>query len=103
MEKTHKYKTLKGLIKNTQQFSLYTFLSERYYHNKTGWGKLKLSDELKKEVYNLFSSVVGDFNIYVSTCGMFERLIISKRFNCEYIAGQDYPSEIRYLKKLLRN
>ena len=102
MEKIHKYKTLKGLIRCTRQYSLYTFLSGRYCHKKTGWGTLKLSDELKQKVYSLFASVVGDFNLNVNNCGLFERLIITKRLNCYYIAGQEYTSELRYLKRLLK-
>ena len=102
MEKIHKYTTLKGLIRCTNQFSLYTFLSGRYYHTKTGWGKLKLSNELKQEVYSLFADVVGEFSLNGSTCGMFERLIIDKRFKGHYIAGQDYNSEMRTLRRLLK-
>jgi len=103
MEKIHKYKTLKGLLRNTQQFSLYIFLSCRYHHKKTGWGKLVLSPELKQEVYKLFADFLKvDFSFYVNTCGLFERLIINKNGNVSYIAGQYYPAEMRYLKRLLK-
>lgn len=34
MEKTHKFKTLKGLVSKTQQYSFNAFLSGRMCHNK---------------------------------------------------------------------
>jgi len=101
--KIHKYKTLKGLIRNTRQFSFATLLSGRYYHNKTGWGKLKVSVELEQEVYNLFNSFLNiNINRFASNCGLFSRLIIEKDLKVRYIAGQNYPSEIRHLKRLLK-
>jgi len=103
MEKTYRYTTLKGLVNKNRQFSLSNFLNKRMYHINKGWGKFKLSDELDKEIKYLFNSFLGiDINFYVSNCGLFERLIIDKR-KVKYIAGQDYGSEIRYLKKLLRS
>jgi hypothetical protein len=101
--KIHKYKTLKGLIRNTRQFSLNTLLSGQYYHNKTGWGKLKVSEQLEQEVYTLFNSFLNiNINRFASDCGLFNRLKIEKDFKVRYIAGQDYSSEIRYLKRLLK-
>ena len=104
-EKTLRYTTLKGLISKQQQFSLNTFLSGRMHHIKFGWCKFKMTDKLRTEIYNLFSSFLGGINLpYPNTVsyGIFDSLIISKRLRVEYIAGQDYPGEIRYLKKLIR-
>ena len=103
MEKTHKYKTLKGLVSKTRQYSLNTFISGRMYHIKDGWVKLKLSGDLNQEIENKFKDFLGlsNLNVYRSY-GLFDRLIINKNLNVSYIAGQDYPSELRYLKKLIK-
>lgn len=103
MEKTHKFKTLKGLVSKTQQYSFNAFLSGRMCHNKNGWVKVKLSPELRTEVENKFKSVVGDLNLNIScSYGLFDRLVINKRLKCQYIAGQEYTGELRYLKKLIK-
>jgi len=99
------YKTLKGLIKKThfKQFSLNDFFSKHIYHTEKGHINISLSDDLEKEIKNLFLDFLGlpYFNCYKS-CGIFDRLIINKRLRVEYIAGQNYPSEVRYIKKLLK-
>lgn len=102
--KTMKYTTLKGLVSKTQQFNFNTFISGRMYHHKQGWVKYKITEELRTEIEDLFKDVVGDVWLYgVSSCGLLDRLIISKRsLKAQYIGGQDYPSEMRYLRKLFR-
>lgn len=38
-----------------------------------------------------------------NNCGLFERLIYNEeRDKVEYVAGQDYPSELRFLKDLIK-
>ena len=99
-----KYKTLKGLISKTNQFNLNNFISMRIYHKTKGHMDINLSDELKKEILNLFCDFLGlnDLNLSFSY-GIYGRLIIRARdLKTEYIAGQDYPSELRYIKKLLK-
>ena len=104
MEKRYKYKTLKGLINKTNQFSFSTFLNKRMYHINKGWGKFSLSPELEQEIKDLFIDFLGNMNFYSSlACGLTERLIINKHnLKASYIGGQDYPSELRYLKNLLK-
>ena len=106
MEKILKYKTLKGLIEKQQQFSFNTFLSGRMCHKKMGWCKFKVTPELKKEIEDKFKAVVGDLNFNKNNsslgCGLFDRLIITNRLTGQYIGGQDYPSELRYLKTLIK-
>lgn len=100
--RTHKFNTLKCLLRSTRQYSLYTFLSGRIYHNKKGWVNYKLSDSLHDEIKGLFESFLGiSINLNVSTCGAFERLLLSNR-GVSYCAGQDYPAEIRNLKRWLK-
>lgn len=103
MEKTLRYTTLKGLISKTNQFSFNTFLSGRMYHNKHGWVKFKVTDKVREQIENIFKSVVGDVYLYCGkSYGIFDRLIINNRLEGQYIAGQEYSSELRYLKKLIR-
>lgn len=101
--KAVRYTTLKGLLSKTHQFSLSTYLNKRMYHNLKGWCNLKLSDKLDQEIRLKFNSYLGmEINYDKENIGLFQRLIISPKGGVEYIAGQDYPSELRYLKKLLR-
>ena len=104
MEKIYKYTTLKGLISKTQQYSLSTFLSCRIYHIKKGWIKVELSKDLNEQINNLFSNFLNrDITKQINNFGIFERLIISKRtLKVEYIAGQDYTSELRFIRGLIK-
>ena len=101
--KKYKYTTLKGLINKTKQFNLDNFISKRIYHIKKGHISFKLSESLEKEIFNLFKDFLGlsDLNLNNSN-GIFERLIIEKDLKVRYIAGQDYPGELRYIRKLLK-
>ena len=102
-EKTLYYKSLKGLISKTQQFSLATFISGRFHHNKHGWSKFKVTDKVHDQIKEAFEGVIGSFWTPTHSYGIYERLIINKR-NLEghYIAGQNYPSELREIRKLLK-
>ena len=104
MTKTLRYTTLKGLINRTTQFSLDTFLSKRMYHNKFGHINFKNSDKLNLEIIDLFNSFLNrDITNQSQTYGIFERLIINKcNLKISYIAGQNYPSEIRTLRGLIK-
>ena len=102
---TLKYKTLKGLIQKTNfdQFSLNNFLDKRFYHKNKGHINFKLTDDLNKEIEDLFKSFLGISYLNANkSYGIFNRLIINKRLKVEYIAGQDYPSELKYIRKLLK-
>jgi hypothetical protein len=97
------YKNIKSLLKNTSQFSYYTFCSGRMYHKSKGGINFKLSPELEDHLNELFCEFLGLNCIKPNYDGISERLIICKHSEkVRYIAGQDYPGEIRYLKKLLR-
>ena len=99
----YKYTTLKGLISKTNQFSLSNFLSSRIYHIKKGHIDFKISPEVEEEIKSLFGDFLGLANFkYPVNCGIFERLIIEKDLKVRYIAGQDYPGELRYIRKLLK-
>ena len=99
-----KYTTLKGLIKKTNQFNLNNFISMRIYHKNKGHCDISLSEDLKKEIEDLFKDFLGLNNLNLSfSYGIFDRLIITERnLKVQYIAGQDYPGELRYLRKLLK-
>lgn len=98
-----KYTTLKGLIKKTNQFNLNNFIAMRIYHKTKGHSNIKLSEELETEIFNLFKDFLGLNNLNLSfSYGIYERLIIEDDLKVRYIAGQDYPSELRYIKRLLK-
>lgn len=103
MNKTLKYTTIKGLVSKTRQFSLYTFLSGRMYHIKHGWVNIRLSESLQEDILNRFKDFLGlEYIKQYETFGIYERLILKPSGDVSYIAGQDYNSEIRTLKGLLR-
>lgn len=103
-----RYTTLKGIISKTEQFSFDNMLSKRFYHKIKGHNNFILSEQVETEILNLFSDFLG---IYINkdniknlkSCGIYERLIINKRtLKVEYIAGQEYITELRYIKKLIK-
>ena len=99
-----KYTTLKGLISKTRQYSLNSFVNGRFSHINKGWVNVKLSEDLKNQIIGLFNDFLNrDITNLNDSYGIFDRLIISKSsLEVEYIAGQDYPSEIRYIRKLIK-
>lgn len=107
-----KYKTLKGLMRvNNNYFTLDNYRSMRIYHTKKGWIDIKLTDKLKQEIINLFLEVLGSKNndklkevLLINdfrNLGIYSRLWIDKKLKSVYCAGQDYPGEIRFIKKEL--
>ena len=99
----YKYTTLKGLISRTNQFSLSSYIGLRIFHKKKGHIDIKLTEELNDQINKLFCDFLGLYEInYYNNYGIFERLIINKNLKVEYIAGQDYLGELRYIKKLLK-
>lgn len=105
-----KYTSIKGLlkIKNQGQITLSEVISKRILHNKKGWSNVYFTPKLYNELENLFKEVIGDFNLkdLKNNYGIYNRLIICAGQNknyAQYIAGQNYPTELTYLKKLIRS
>ena len=99
---TMKYTTLKGLIAKSGQYSLNTFFNKRIHHINKGWVNVKLTDELNNKIEGLFCDFLNINSLNYHTYGLFDRLIIDKDLEIRYITGQDYPSEIRAIKRLLK-
>jgi len=99
----YKYTTLNGLISKTNQFSLNNFIGMRIFHKEKGHIDINLSEDLKNKIENLFKDFLGLNSLNLSfSYGIYDRLIIEKDLKVRYIAGQDYPSELRYIKKQLK-
>lgn len=95
-----------------RDISLYNVLDGRMYDGE--WKDM--SEEAREKYFDLFkqflldccrsSSKIATKIAYtnrweVENCRRFERLIYNQdRGRVEYVAGQDYPSEIRTLKEL---
>lgn len=116
--RTRKYKTIRGLMRQ----KYYGFLSVsdvicgRYYH-KYGWyQKFILTDEALREFTD---GICGTLNMKdkdfvfdnirlgrVEACGILERIGVeylrSGKLYYTYMTGQDYPTEARFVRKLLR-
>lgn len=111
------YKTIRGLMR--QKFygflSVSDILNGTYYH-KYGWHqKFVLTDDALREFTD---GICGTLNMKdkdyvfdnvrfgrIKNCGILERIgveLYSGKLYYTYMAGQYYPSEARYVRKLLR-
>lgn len=115
MRKARIYKTLNGLMRGAQSdsISLYEMLDGRFYRN---WQKFEVTDELRDHLLNLFASAIWSkpkthtWKLErIENCGILRRVMINKRrdrktgkiyYYASYCAGQDYPSEIRFIQRL---
>jgi hypothetical protein len=105
-----KYKTIQNACKKAQfnQITLSNLISGRFYHVSKGWTKLSIDEKelnmLRDELggkYDLLRPLMDIINYNGSNYGIFERVVFNgKRWG--YIAGQDYPSELRTVRKLIR-
>ena len=112
------YKTIRGLMR--QKFYGFLTVSEildRTYYHKYGWNqKFVLTDDALREFVD---GICGALNMKdkdsifdnirfgrVKNCGILRRIGVeylrSGDLHYTYMAGQDYPSEARYVRKLLR-
>lgn len=115
MKKARTYKTLNGLMRGAQSntFTLYEMLDGRFYQN---WKRFEVTDELRDQLLNMFASAIWSrpkTHIWklerIENCGILRRVMIDKSrdrktgkiyFYASYCAGQDYPSEIRFIQRL---
>lgn len=105
--KTKKYKTLKGLMKalNNHVLTLRDInRGEAWFPNERKTCRFELPEEVKRAFYEGIAKVIWarpkDWQISrlaYATFGLTDRLWWNgNRF--EYCAGQDYPSEIRFIQ-----
>lgn len=108
--KTIKYKTLNGLLSQTNQLTVEQFLNGRFYHNKRGWINFKMDSKeyekvldafskycfsSKKAQMNLFNNLVnGDFDPSFFQCFYIEK----KRFS-NSLSGESFNYCIRNYNK----
>lgn len=114
--KTRSYKTLRGMVARAmfQTINFNEFKSGQFCHNRLGWIKFKLPESERQKAYEMFASAIysnGKANAYKlmrydgKSYGILGRITIfckSYGFRGDYCAGQDYPSEIRFIQKLIR-
>ena len=116
--RTKSYKTICGLIRQKYYsfLSVTEILSGEYYH-KYGWyQKFILTDEALREFTDGICSTLNmkdKDDVFdnirfgrVKECGILKRIGVeclrSGKLCYTYMAGQDYPSEARFVRKLLR-
>lgn len=116
MKKARTYKTLNGLMRGAQRntFTLYEMLDDKFYEN---WKRFKVTDELRDQLLGMFASAIWERGASgktwklerIKNCGILRRVMIDKRhdrktgkiyYHAYYCAGQDYPSEIRFIQQL---
>ena len=112
--KTKNYKTLRGLLsQNGGQLHFNDFHANRMYHKNLGWISFRLKKEEKDKGYKMLASAIyaNGEKMYERMkyyngreYGIFNRIFFERDGKCAtYCAGQDYPSEIRFIQKLLRD
>lgn len=93
-------------------FSLSDLLSGRAYLGGK-WQKFTLSPQLRRQVLEMFAGVIwtrgAKEKAYrlegVKDCGILRRVIINTykgKYIPEYVAGQDYTAEIRFIQRLAK-
>lgn len=95
-------------------FTLYEMLDGKFYRN---WKKFEVTNELRDQLLGMFASAIWERGASrktwklerIENCGILRRVMICKRrdrktgkiyFYASYCAGQDYPSEIRFIQQL---
>lgn len=111
--KTRHYKTLEGLMRacGIREINLNQMREGRICHKTLGWINFTLDEGVKENFYRgiagvLWSRVTDeriDFVRYADYKYILNRLVYNGEYKrYEYGAGQDYPSEIRFIQNLLR-
>ena len=112
------YKTIRGLMRQKYNgfLSVADVVSGDYYH-KNGWHQpFALTDEALREFTDGIcvalnmkdkDSIFDNIRFHrVKDCGILKRIgveyLSSDKLSYTYMAGQDYPSEARFVRKLLR-
>lgn len=116
MSRTRVYKTVKGIMRQMHgRLSVDDVLSGRYNNSKHGYVNFRFTDEALREFSDGVCSALNMrdkddvfYNIkhkLVEQCGIIDRISVSLyrgELDYSYCAGQDYPSEARLVRKLLR-
>ncbi len=101
------YKTVANASKMTQQLNMYQIMTKRFKHILIGHTSLKVGDIDIQSLYDLLGTntitktVLTDWVNHSKPIGLYER-IIYENGKWSYIGGQDYVSEMRYLKHRIR-
>lgn len=82
--KTIKYKTLNGLLSQTNQLTVEQFLNERFNHNKKGYINFKLDSKEYEKVLDAFSKYC--FSSKKAQNNLFFNLI-NNRFDSSFFQG----------------
>ena len=112
------YKTIRGLMRQKHHgfLSVSDVICGSYYHKHGFFQKFTLTDEALREFTD---GICGALNMKdkdiifdnirfgsVKNCGILKRICVeylrSGKLSYTYMAGQDYPSEARVVRKLLR-
>lgn len=110
--KTRKYKTIKSAAKQCfyKEISLSDFVKGQMYHKTLGWIKFKVDDfdaaclGFAQVIYERNAKSKLHLIKSAKPYGILGRLTYDARYDrFGYCAGQDYPSEIRFIQRLLRS
>ena len=117
MSRTLHYKTIQGLIRQSQYgtITVSNVICGRFFHKQHGWMSFKLSDDALKAFTDGVCTALNmrdkDDVLYnikrsrIENCGILDRIRVvgyKGKLCYEYVAGQDYPYETRIVRKLLR-
>lgn len=122
MSKTVTYKNIKNLISHSRhkEISLCDLLRGSFNHKELGWTKFKLRESVNVDHIAEYIGGRGDtvsrisqnldYNINydsdnIEKCGILDRMIYDGseyRNGWHYITGQDFPSEMATIRKVLK-
>lgn len=118
MARTINYKSLRGILRQTlhNELSVSDVICGRFYHKTLGWVSFRLSDDaMRTFVFGICHILnmrrdrdIVYYNIRnhrIEDCGILERATVRHETDglyFSYCAGQDYPSEARLVRRLLR-
>lgn len=110
--KTRHYKTLKGLLRQTNygQLNFIELKTRTFWHKTLGTIHFELDDAERGKLYREMAAVIYSRNVEDGAqrmmlyrgkmYGILERLRTGK-FGAEYCAGQDYDLEVKTIQKIL--
>jgi len=109
--KTRKYKTIQSAARQCyyKEISLVDFINGQMYHKTLGWIKFKVEEfdaaclGFAQVIYERKAKSKLHLIKSAKPCGILRRLTYDSRYDhFGYCAGQDYPSEIKFIQRLLR-
>lgn len=102
----------------TKEFSLQNVISKQIYIEGKSWQPhvYEITEEQKAEFLKIFAfrcsvqtktalvDALDDNFSRVKSIGLLDRVMFNAKYKpCEYVAGQDYQGEVKYIRNYIKN